>query len=211
VLQPGEICDDGNVLSADGCSADCGTIQEGWHCPVPGTRCVPTCGDGLLVGSETCDDRNRISDDGCSDNCLIEPGCVCLTDRSCSCVLCVAGVAANGGACDGPRCGDGVISGGEECDDGGTGDIGGYPGCTSSCRYAAYCGDGIVNGSEECDLGPNNGATYGRMGCTVGCRPAPYCGDGILDLVHERCDLGGANSDSPGADCSSDCQRRSLI
>lgn len=26
------ICDDGNNVDGDGCSADCSTVETGWHC-----------------------------------------------------------------------------------------------------------------------------------------------------------------------------------
>jgi len=29
----GEACDDDNVLSSDGCSSDCTTVESGWTCP----------------------------------------------------------------------------------------------------------------------------------------------------------------------------------
>ena len=50
----GELCDDGNTVTGDGCSATC-TIQTGWTCPTPGAACNGICGDLLVVGSEECD------------------------------------------------------------------------------------------------------------------------------------------------------------
>src|SRR5205814_282616 len=47
VLSSVEACDDGNAASGDGCAADCTTVEVGWHCRVPGRRCVPICGDQL--------------------------------------------------------------------------------------------------------------------------------------------------------------------
>jgi len=57
---PGEVCDDGNVESGDGCSADCSSGE--------------TCGNGEVdpaVG-ESCDDGNHMSHDGCSSGCTFE-------------------------------------------------------------------------------------------------------------------------------------------
>src|SRR5688572_6967203 len=58
-LDPGETCDDGNAVSADGCTATC-AIEDGWNCPTPGSRCfkldMAKCGDGRLDPGETCDD-----------------------------------------------------------------------------------------------------------------------------------------------------------
>src|ERR1044071_4760886 len=62
-----EECDDGNVLSNDGCSADCKAEQR--RCPSPNSadfcdvRPV-TCGDGVVVAAEACDDGNTQDGDG---------------------------------------------------------------------------------------------------------------------------------------------------
>lgn len=45
VLDEGEVCDDGNTQSGDGCRADC--LGE------------EICGDGLLDPGEQCDDGNN--------------------------------------------------------------------------------------------------------------------------------------------------------
>ncbi|HEX7837549.1 MAG TPA: kelch repeat-containing protein [Kofleriaceae bacterium] len=50
---PGEVCDDGNNISGDGCPADCS----------------PPCGDRILDPGEACDDGNHIDGDGCSADC----------------------------------------------------------------------------------------------------------------------------------------------
>ena len=57
----GEVCDDGNVASLDGCSSDC--------------RSNETCGNSYIdtARGETCDDGNTTSGDGCSAACVIEP------------------------------------------------------------------------------------------------------------------------------------------
>ncbi len=76
LMDPGEICDDGNSLSNDGCD----------------DNCTPTsCGNGKLTTGEACDDGNTRNDDGCSASCAIETpetgdpgpdepaGCACST------------------------------------------------------------------------------------------------------------------------------------
>ncbi len=57
----GEVCDDGNNLDDDGCSADCKSDE--------------TCGNGVLdfVKGEQCDDGNLTELDGCSRDCKPEP------------------------------------------------------------------------------------------------------------------------------------------
>lgn len=54
VLDPGELCDDGNRINGDGCESDCS---------------VSSCGNGILDDGEECDDGNVASGDGCSPTC----------------------------------------------------------------------------------------------------------------------------------------------
>ena len=58
----GEQCEDGNVISGDGCSAVC-TME---------TSTIISCGDGVIAGTEQCDDGNLKNGDGCSKKCLLE-------------------------------------------------------------------------------------------------------------------------------------------
>jgi cysteine-rich repeat protein len=69
-LDLGEVCDDGNNVSGDGCPADCG----------------PACGDGIRDPGEACDDGNTVGGDGCSADChsselcgngILDPGEAC--------------------------------------------------------------------------------------------------------------------------------------
>ncbi|MBC7793188.1 MAG: DUF4215 domain-containing protein, partial [Clostridia bacterium] len=54
VVDAGEACDDSNVLSADGCRADCQKLE--------------VCDDGAVDANEDCDDLNANPNDGC-DKC----------------------------------------------------------------------------------------------------------------------------------------------
>ena len=82
-----EECDDGNLISGDGCSKYC-QVERGWAC-LPGrggerereervaskestSVCRPVCGDGYVRAGEECDDGNLLSGDGCSWNCTRE-------------------------------------------------------------------------------------------------------------------------------------------
>jgi fibro-slime domain-containing protein len=166
VLDNDESCDDGNLVSGDGCSATCTTIEPGWQCLVPGERCVPICGDGVVVGSETCDDHNQKSGDGCSASCRIEAGYWCTGAPS----ACVTSV-----------CGNGMIEGDETCDDGSGNGVfhGDGTGCSRTCRKepnchdatghnqacAAVCGDGFVETGEACD----DGNLIAGDGCSTTC------------------------------------------
>jgi cysteine-rich repeat protein len=56
----GELCDDGDQDSGDGCSADCSSTE--------------TCGNGLvdIAKGEACDDGNHVDNDGCDSVCQNE-------------------------------------------------------------------------------------------------------------------------------------------
>ncbi len=56
----GEVCDDGNQTSGDGCSANCASDE--------------TCGNGIVdsVKGEVCDDGNHVQHDGCDSVCQPE-------------------------------------------------------------------------------------------------------------------------------------------
>ncbi|MEZ4247647.1 MAG: kelch repeat-containing protein [Polyangiales bacterium] len=60
ILDPGELCDDGNNRGADGCSPGCNSDE--------------TCGNGEIdvAVEEQCDDGNLRSGDGCSSRCAAE-------------------------------------------------------------------------------------------------------------------------------------------
>jgi cysteine-rich repeat protein len=39
ILDEAEVCDDGNGVAGDGCSADCASIETGFACAAPGAPC----------------------------------------------------------------------------------------------------------------------------------------------------------------------------
>jgi len=191
-LDAGEQCDDGNVLSCDGCSSACQTEP-----PL-------VCGDGILVaGCEACDDGNLVDGDGCDSNC---------TRTACGNAIVTAGEQCDDGnrrSCDGCSstcqnepgfvCGDGVRNPncGEGCDDGNLVD---GDGCDSNCRPTG-CGNGIVTAGEQCD----DGNTYNCDGCSSTCQNELgfRCGDGILNATCEQCDDGNRTA---GDGCDSYCR-----
>jgi cysteine-rich repeat protein len=61
VIDPGEICDDGNLVNGDDCSRDC--------------QSSTTCGNGTIDPGEACDDSNNVSGDGCSADCRSDETC----------------------------------------------------------------------------------------------------------------------------------------
>lgn len=232
-IDPGEACDDGNLLPNDGCALDCKAVEANYACPTPGMPCVSTmvCGDGLVTGTEQCDDGNKKENDGCSASCALEPGWACL----------VPGVS-----CSAAACGDGFVAGAEECDDHNTADD---DGCSASCKLQTtavtvaptatspgkttivnwacptpgapclntVCGNGVREGTEQCD----DGNTKALDGCSPSCQWEPSCpggkcvarcGDGLLfdfdgngdGVVDEECDDGNTRD---GDGCSGTCKK----
>ncbi|MEZ4368873.1 MAG: hypothetical protein R2939_21730 [Kofleriaceae bacterium] len=161
VLEPDEVCDDGNQLAGDGCSADCGSAE--------------TCGNGIIdqaVG-EGCDDGNTVDGDACQSTCRI-PQCgdgvvdaafnEACDDGAANSTAPDAGCRPN---CQPARCGDGVHdpARGEVCDDGAqaSGD-----GCSFDCLSLEVCGNeypDFITG-EQCD----HGAGLSGDGCASQCR-----------------------------------------
>ena len=159
VLTSDETCDDGNMVSGDGCAANCLAVETGYSCPTPGKPCIPiaVCGDGVLVFPELCDDGNAVAGDGCSPSCKYEPGWKCTGSPS---------------VCSHTVCGDGVIEGAETCEDGNAMPFDGCsalcqnePKCTVGSGCTSTCGDGVVV-NEECDDGNN----IDGDGCSSDCK-----------------------------------------
>lgn len=99
----GEECDDGNIVSGDGCSGTC-KLEVGFSCAGTPTVCFTHCGDGIVTSAEKCDDGNEVGGDGCSGVCKVEFGYTCKNSPS-FCEIT-------------PYCGDGIIASTEVCDDG---------------------------------------------------------------------------------------------
>jgi cysteine-rich repeat protein/parallel beta-helix repeat protein len=80
---PGEQCDDGNLVDGDGCDHNC---------------TVTACGNGIVSAGEQCDDGNPDAGDCCSPSCQFESSGAACDDGD----LCTNGDACNGaGACVG--------------------------------------------------------------------------------------------------------------
>jgi fibro-slime domain-containing protein len=209
----GEVCDDGNNASGDGCAADCMAVEANFACLRPGKPCESTvaCGDEKVSGAETCDDGNMSSLDGCSDACELEAGWICPTP---------------GDACQAAKCGDGIVAGVEQCEDGNATPTS-NDGCSAACALEpgyvcetpgsacrkAVCGDGVAEGGEPCD---DKNQVVGD-GCSPACEAEPVCdkpsdadgcssrcGDGmLLKGDAEECDDGNKRD---GDGCSATCQ-----
>lgn len=124
IQEPGEYCDDGNLVSGDGCSNIC--QSEGCTDPaaqnydasavIDDGSCVYLfCGDGIVspqIG-ERCDDGNTVDGDGCDSSCEREASYYDEMKHG--------GSSARMSSIAYRRelgCGDGVVSIYEACDDG---------------------------------------------------------------------------------------------
>jgi len=215
----GEVCDDGNTDSGDGCSADC-TLNEfcgnGQLDTINGVEedCDPGKGDNKNaswdeIAYEFDEHGNWIDPEG-NENCSRD----CRSDLKCG-----------NGIKDGPFGPDDFV---EACDDGGTapGD-----GCNAECTGTEQCGDGFEDKEaaipEVCDPGENAELWESRgidrrdefgnwrsgeepdrnKDCASDCRSRIIgCGNGVLEGA-ERCDDGNwSNHDG----CNSQCRREAL-
>jgi len=66
-----EVCDDGNTVNNDGCSASC-DVEAGYACTGMPSVCGSACGNGALDTGEECDDDNTTGGDRCSPTCTLE-------------------------------------------------------------------------------------------------------------------------------------------
>ncbi len=118
-----EVCDDGNVVGGDGCSANCLSTE--------------VCGNSFKELAEQCDDGNVAAGDGCDATCQYEvtPGSTyCAADTTWNGVTCVANCAA---AIPGSTyCGAGTSWNGASCTaSGGSGSCTGGGGSGGSTNF----------------------------------------------------------------------------
>ena len=191
-VDQGEVCDDRNTTSGDGCSADC--------------RSDETCGNGIedVAMNEACDDGNTFTETECPYGMVSCARC----NSTCSGELTLTG----------PYCGDTIRNGSEACDDGNTVTETQCPYGTATCERCdaicsaplsltgPYCGDGRRDSTEACDDGNSITETacpYGTATCTH-CNSTcsaelnltgPYCGDNIQNGT-EACDDGNTTTES---------------
>ncbi len=159
IVETGEVCDDGNTVSCDGCSGDC--------------RSNETCGNAIVDCQEQCDDGSGNSD---------LPNALCRSD--CKRQRCGDGIVDDK---SGEDC-EGVASSTASCSDFGfyTGTLSCSSACrsdTSSC--AGFCGDGVLNGIEQCDGAPPGGESCLDFAYDTGnLRCAPLCTPSFVGCEH---------------------------
>jgi cysteine-rich repeat protein len=200
LTDPGEQCDDGNIIDGDGCSHGCTT---------------EVCGNHNLDPGEICDDGNTVSGDGCAADCKSIEICGNGVVDTAAGEVCddgpektVGGKPVSGDGCSSDCkstevCGNGIRDVNEKCDDGHV-----PGGCNDDCQGGTGCGDGSIDKDamgkpiEECD--------DGNMDDHDDCHSCHLniCGDGVLQSTgvrHEDCDPGAGGIALQTAGCNIDC------
>ncbi|MDA0375739.1 MAG: S-layer homology domain-containing protein [bacterium] len=177
-VQVGEVCDDGNSLSGDGCSAEC--LQE-IHCsggymigdryPAPDGCNICTCTEAGIACTETaCTQKKCFSSGECgqSEVCSVEEG-----DCRYPCPIGAVCIQACAGVCI-PQtatiiCGNGVCEEGESAVPDRTGLL---LYCPQDCELAGpVCGDAVCDSGEadEYRLGEDGPILIRRGVCATDC------------------------------------------
>jgi cysteine-rich repeat protein len=161
ILDSDEVCDDGNLLSGDGCSAACKSDER--------------CGNGIVdvAAGESCE-PNASNVGWCRPDCVTVRCGDGIVDRD---VFEGCDQGAKNSAspdaecrpnCQPRRCGDGIQDSDEACDDGNQVDA---DGCSHDCASREVCGNGYVDlrVGEQCD----DRNFLGHDGCSSRCRSEP--------------------------------------
>ena len=189
-----ELCDDGNIIDGDGCSARCKSTE--------------VCGNQIvdMHTGEVCDDGNTVDGDGCSSDCRSSELCGKGTTDTTIGEVCDDANTRSGDGCSADclsdeTCGNGITDVSafppEFCDDGNKRD---GDACSADCLSTGVCGDGILNDYPPFDEQCDDGNQFNGDGCGSNCL-FERCGNGVVD-PGEICDDGNDdNSDT----CSNDC------
>ncbi len=212
LLEPGELCDDGNTVEGDCCSSLCEPATDGTGCD-DGSYCNGTdqcqagacalhSGDPCAAGGECAD-----SCDENTDTCLAVSGAACSADAN----PCTDDVCNGAGACVHPAnsaaCDDGVFCNGiDSCDAGVCSVHTGNP-----CAANAECADSCDEGVDSCNEPAETPCTDDGNPCTDdfcdgdgGCVHIPNsapCDDGQWCNGTDTCG-GGTCSVHTGSPCA---------
>lgn len=190
-----EVCD-GNQLGSETCLTlnmgfDSGTLSCSAQCLFNTSQCKttpqPSCGDGIINGTEVCDGSQ-----------LGGKTCLGLDMGFDSGTLsCNGQCQFNTSLCQAPpkiSCGDGIKNGTEACDGSdlnsktcltlGMGFVDGPLACNGDCTYnlkqcatppKEVCGDGALQAGEQCDTGTLNNSTCMTLGFQGGDLKCTQC------------------------------------
>ncbi len=170
ILDPGELCDDGNSFDGDCCSSSCQLVPSGTACADDGNQCTDDvcdgfgscshpgldatpCDDGLFCnGQDTCSNGTCVG--GSIDPCAGRPECDDVCNEVADNCEELAGVPCtdDGNQCTGDVCGGGLcihppVAG--SCDDG---VFCNGPDICSSGACSIHLGDPCVGGSDCANL-----------------------------------------------------------
>ncbi len=197
-VDPGEECDDGNLINGDGCSD---------LCEIEVDPCGPGAGDCCSAnGTPGCDDA-----DCCNTVCAVDPFCCNVSwDSICAeeaedlcgglCAVCPGAgdcCSANGGlGCNDAACCNTVCAADPFCCEVSWDSVCADEAAALCGSLCVVCGNGMTEAGETCD----DGNTIDCDGCSATCQ-TEACGNGVTECA-ERCDDGNlANGDG----CDSTC------
>jgi cysteine-rich repeat protein len=181
IMDTGEICDDGNNASGDGCSGDCKSTEmcgngivdtaKGEQCDSSGVDTATCVGSTCKLSSCGDGHKNTAAGEQCDSSGVDTATCV-------------------GSTCKTSTCGDGHLNtlASEQCDSGGND----TSTCVGSTCKTSSCGDGHTNfaAGEQCDSSGVDSAT-----CVGGTCKLSSCGDGYKNVAAgEQCDSSGVDS-----------------
>lgn len=118
IIDSGEMCDDGNLVPGDGCTANC-QVETGWACTGEPSQCERLCGNGVIDSGEDCD---GVLLGGAT--CATVPGGFTAGELDCT-----AQCGFDTSGCT--TCGNNVPETGEGCDDG---NVTAGDGCSPTCE-----------------------------------------------------------------------------
>jgi cysteine-rich repeat protein len=173
---PGELCDDGNAETGDGCRPDC---------------TPEVCGDGIKDPQEQCDGGLFVFDDCCSDACTLEAdGTTCSDGDACTTAdACKAGVCTPAGKvtctplspchlalCDSATgaCSSPPKAEGAPCSD------------SNACTVLDQCIGGVCTGSQTLVCNDAEPCTIDACTPAFGCQFTPVTGFESISCTFRR-------------------------
>ena len=210
IEEPGEECEDGNLVNGDGCDENCNITYEcndtvdndsdllpdiydpGCHIgdnlinaydPTDNVELhTATCGNGAEENDEQCDDGNLFDGDGCSSTCTYQCASGDIPSAFYFFFEDPSLTISPVPTC--PVCGDGITEGREDCEnisECSTGEA-----CTDcECVSDGTCNNGYIDDGEVCGEQGLDDCSIGQE-CNLDCVCQDLCGNGRAD-AGEQC------------------------